>query len=174
MSKFFISLIVLLFIGFGVAFLGYGVYQLDQASRSTQWPTVRGQILECKLRSHTSDRKETWTCYVKYVYEVDGQTYQGDRIAYGYGGSNNKRMHSSLHKKLSRSPYVRIYFDPQNPGESTLANGIYRTAYMPVLFGASWLAFCGGIVSLVYFGGSIKNIPERLAQLNYQSLSHVR
>ncbi|PQO31099.1 hypothetical protein C5Y96_12130 [Blastopirellula marina] len=173
MSKLFTSLIVLLFVGFGVAFLGYGIYQLDQASRTTQWPAVRGEILECKLRSHTHDHKETWACYVKYAYDIDGQIHEGDRIAYGYGGTNNKKMHSNLQKKLSRSRYVRVYFDPGNPGESTLATGIHRSAYMPVLFGGAWLAFCGGIFSLIYFGGSIKKIPERLARINHRSLNLV-
>lgn len=171
MSKIFTSLFVLVFVGFGVGFLGYGIYQLDQASRTTQWPAVRGEVLECKLRSHTNDHKETWACYVKYAYDIDGQFYEGDRIAYGYNGTNNKSMHSNLQRKLSRSRYVRVYFDPQNPGESTLATGIHRSAYLPVIFGGAWLAFCGGIFALVFMGSSLKNLPQRLAQLNHRSLT---
>ncbi|QDU78294.1 hypothetical protein Pan97_53790 [Bremerella volcania] len=174
MSKLFTSLFVLVFVGFGVGFLGYGIYQLDQASRTTRWPAVRGEVLECQLRSHTSDHKETWACHVKYAYDVDGRSYEGDRIAYGYNGTNNKSMHSDLKQKLSRSRYVRVYFDPQNPSESTLATGIHRSAYLPVLFGGAWLAFCGGILALVFLGGSHKNLPERLARLNHRSLSLVR
>lgn len=169
MSRIFTSLFVLIFVGFGVGFLGYGIYQLAQASGTTQWPAVRGEILECKLRSHINDHKETWACYVKYGYDVEGQYYLGDRIAYGYNGTNNKSMHSRLQKKLNSSRYVRVYFDPQMPSESTLATGIHRSAYLPVVFSGAWLAFCGGIFSLVFLGSSAKKLPERLARLNHRS-----
>ncbi|MBA2113521.1 DUF3592 domain-containing protein [Bremerella alba] len=173
MSRLFTSLFVLVFVGFGVGILGYGIYQLDQASRTTQWPSVRGEILECKLRSHTSDHKETWACSVKYAYDVDGQFYEGDRIAYGYSGTNNKSMHSSLQKKLSRSRYVSVHYNPQNPSESSLATGIHRSGYLPVVFGGAWLAFCGGIFSLIFLDSSVKKLPERLARVNLRSLSSV-
>lgn len=173
MSKLFTSLFVLVFVGFGVGFLGYGLYQLDQASRTSQWPAVRGEVLQSKLRSHTSDHKQTWACDVKYAYEVDGQFYEGDRIAYGYNGTNNKSMHSKLQKKLSRSRYVQVHFNPNNPSESTLATGIHRSAYLPVVFGGAWLAFCGGIFALIFLGSSVKKLPQRLARLNHQSLSPV-
>ncbi|MEW4563862.1 DUF3592 domain-containing protein [Bremerella sp. JC770] len=174
MSRIFTSLFVLIFVGVGVGFLGYGVYQLDQASRTTQWPAVRGEVLECKLRSHTSDNKETWACYVKYAYDVNGRYFQGDRIAFGYNGTNYKKMHSDLKKKLSRSRYVRVYYDPQNPTQCTLATGIHRSAYLPVLFGGAWLAFCGGIFLLFFLGGSQKKLSQRLAQLNHHSLGAIR
>jgi len=170
MSKVFAFLFVLVFVGFGAGFMGYGVYQLDQASKTTQWPAVRGEVLESKLRSQRSDNTDTWACYVTYAYDVEGRYYEGDRIAYGYNGTNNRRMHANLQKKLSRSPYVRVYYNPHDPRESTLATGIHRSAYLPIVFGGAWLAFCGGLFSLIFLGGSITKLPARLAHLNHRSL----
>lgn len=174
MSRIFTSLFVLVFVGAGVGFLGYGIYQIDQASHTTQWPAVRGEVLESKLRSHTSDNKESWSCSVEYAYEVDGRSYHGDRIAYGYNGTNNKSMHSNLHEKLSSSRYVRVYYNPQDPSVSTLATGVHRSALLPVIFGAAWLVVCGGIFSMIFLGSSLKKFPERLARLNHHPLSPVR
>ncbi len=170
MSKIFPLLILLFFVSFGGGFLVYGLHQIDRASRTADWPAVRGEILEAKVRTHRSDNKDTWSCRVKYAYEVEGRYYEGDRIAFGYTGSNNESMHSNLQKKLSRSKYVRVYYDPRNPAESTLATGIHRSAYLPVMFGALWLTFCGGIASLVMLGGTLKKLPQRLAKLNHRPI----
>lgn len=174
MSKLFPILFVLIFIGFGVGFLGYGILQLVQASQTTEWPAVQGNVVECKLNSHTSDHKTTWKCDVRYAYNVDGQSFEGNRIAYGYNGTNNKSMHSWLHKKLNKSEYVRVYYNPSDPRESTLAVGIYRSAYLPIVFGGAWLGFCGGLFSLIFLQSPVKELPSRLARLNHHSFSAVR
>lgn len=171
MSKIILFLFMLLFVSFGGSFMVYGLYQINQASQTTDWPAVRGEVLEAKVRTHRSDNKETWACNVRYAYQVDGRSYEGDRVAYGYGGTNNEQMHKNLQRKLSKSKYVRVHYDPNHPSESTLAVGIHRSAYLPVIFGAAWVVFCGAIVFMVVLGDVQKNLPQRLAKLNDQSPS---
>ncbi len=169
MSRVFGYLFALVFVGFGVGFFGYGIYQVVLAQGTAQWPVVRGEIHECKLRSHRSEDSTTYACHVEYGYEVNGIPYHGDRVAYGYNGTNNESFHKRVQRKLQKSHYVQVHYNPHDPSDSVLAAGLFRSTFLPVVFGAAWLAFCGGIFSLTFFDGSIKRMPQRLAELNQYS-----
>ncbi|PQO36599.1 DUF3592 domain-containing protein [Blastopirellula marina] len=169
MSRVFGTLFVFVFVGFGVCFLGYGIYQVTLAQGTSQWPVVLGKIQKCKLRSHRNEDSTTYACDVAYTYEVNGTAYHGDRIAYGYNGTNNESFHKRVENRLKKSRYVQVHYNPSNPSESVLAAGLFRSTFLPVVFGTAWLAFCGGIASLTVFDGSIKRMPQRLTEVNQYS-----
>lgn len=169
MSQVFGYLFVFIFVGFGACFFGYGVYQVVQADGTADWPSVRGEVKTCKLRSHRGDDSTTYACHVEYDYEVNGSAYHGDRIAYGYNGTNNESFHKRVKQRIEKSRYVQVHYNPLNPSDSVLAAGMFRSTFLPMVFGAAWLVFCGGIASLTLFDGSIKRMPQRLAQLNHYS-----
>lgn len=169
MSRLFPLLFLLVFVAFGVVFLGYGLQQIIKGHQSTQWPTVDGQILESHLRTHTNKQKESWSCEVRYAYEVEGVSYEGDCITFGYTGTNRKELHAALDQKLSKAKGAQVHYNPADPSKSCLVAGIRRPAYLPVVFGTAWLGFCFSMMALVICDVPVSKFIQRLAHWNSPS-----
>src|SRR3712207_4401025 len=69
----------------GVGSLAYLAWATWQGGVCRSWPTVTGRILAAEPRRGGSLRNR-WIVAVVYEYAVDGTTYQGTRIQYGYTG----------------------------------------------------------------------------------------
>jgi hypothetical protein len=77
---------------------------------------------------------------VKYTFVVGGRTYESQRIRFGYAGSGSQVAARKLYKKLTleQGNRVPVYYDPSNPQESVLDNGVDRTVYVHLIIGIAW------------------------------------
>lgn len=155
-------LIVLMFVGAGVAVLVYGVYAVFNAQRAAAWPTVRGEIDACHLESE----EKSFAAKVIYTYQVDREVFHGNRIAFGYSATSNRSFHEQIVQKLMTSRYVQVHYNPNQPGQSCLATGVTRQNWLPVVLGAGWLLICFGIGVAGYCGESVAQMSDRLLVLN--------
>ncbi|GAA4430869.1 DUF3592 domain-containing protein [Bremerella cremea] len=169
MARLFPILFLMIFVAFGVVFLGYGLGQIFQAHQATQWPMVQGEIVSSELKSHTNKNSHSWRCEVQYAYQVEGVSYRGDRIAFGYDGTNREKLHADLHRKLKAAEVVDVYYNPANPSESCLVPGIRRSAFLMIVFGLAWLGFVFSMMALVVCDVPVRKFIQRLEHWNSPS-----
>lgn len=75
---------------------------------------------------------------VEYTYEVDGTTYENDRVS--YATPTNIRKYQDI---FNHGQVVNIKYDPENPADSVLQDGIPPSRNGTI----AWvgLAFAGAI-----------------------------
>jgi hypothetical protein len=102
-----------------------------QARAMKKWPTATGRIIRSEvitsLQQHRRPNRVRGdydvTMYVPrivYSYEADGHSFEGDDI--GWSTSANRR--SVAEKYVKRYPLqsqVRVFYNPDDPAEATLA-----------------------------------------------------
>lgn len=129
---------------FGIAMTVYAALNLSKGSASN-WPTTEGQILESKMEKGTSgtgsNRTIQWYPTVKYQYEVDGSTYEGDRIIFG----SSAELLSSTLDRYPVGATVNVFYNPDNPESAVLQTGSTSSMYLYVVLGPI-LAIIGTIL----------------------------
>lgn len=136
-----LGFIMLFAVGFGI--IGWGAYCSLKSRIASNWPIVPGEIKSCEIKKTTDVDGDTYRVLVSYSYEVFGRQYHGDRIAFGYCGSNKYAEHSSLYDKLSMTRKVAVRYNPSNPAESALTFGP-KMPLRILVFGFMWVFFMTG------------------------------
>ncbi len=142
------ALFIGLFFAVGFGLLGYGGFSYYQGRRSLSWPQVPANISKCKIEENSDGDGTTWKVKVLYDYSVEGVSYSGDRIAYGYGGSSTREEHKAIHDKLINANAVFVKYDPADPNKSVLAAGFDRSTFLTIAFAITWLLFTTGFTIL--------------------------
>ena len=119
-------------IGLGLAVIFIALSQIKAGKESESWPSVRGRIVESKVRSRRTeytDRdtgvRKTRTEYfphVVYEYEVDSEVYKGSRICFGCVDAKEETAYR-LVRMYPKGREVDVYYDPEKPSRSVLQPG---------------------------------------------------
>jgi len=99
----------------GIGLLGQGLWDARRSARAASWPTASGTIQSIEVREDRNNEGATYSVHVQYAYLVDGVSYEGARLAFGYAGSNNRRVHEEIRDKLQNARSVAVHYDPLNP-----------------------------------------------------------
>ncbi len=107
--------------------IGYFLYRRNQQSmayrQSTQtWVSTTGTVLMSNVQSKHTGRSHSYYPVVVYVYAVNGQSYQSQRIKAGEQFLN-VRVTGQAQATVARYPIgatVTVYYDPANPSECAL------------------------------------------------------
>jgi hypothetical protein len=107
--------------------IGYFLYKRNQQSiayrQSTQnWLSTTGTVLTSSVQSKRTGRSHSFYPVVVYVYAVNGQSYQSQRIKAGEQFLN-VRVTGQAQATVARYPIgaaVTVYYDPANPSECAL------------------------------------------------------
>ena len=127
------------FFAVGVGILSSGISNLMLASKAKSWPTTEGTIKSSKcVYYHVMSESSTYLTHVNYSYSVAGQSYEGDRIAFGYRGSWWQGPNQKIADRLSSARTVLVRYDPDRPSVAVLSCGLNASTAM-TLFGGSWL-----------------------------------
>jgi hypothetical protein len=109
-----LSAILAFVIGVVALLMGLKLRKLNQQIKS--WAMVKGEIIESKIISSPNYWRYELT--LKYRYEIDHQTYFGEKI-YPLGKIYNSQQNLQLFlNELSQN--TLIYYDPDNPQQSCL------------------------------------------------------
>jgi len=111
-----------------------------RAAHKSQWREVTGVVLQSEV-----DCSEYYEPIVKYTYEVDGVTYQGDSIVKGLVGVNWKAPADRWVKRFPVGATVPVFVDSQNPRKCYLQLG--WDPYFPIA-----AIFVSVIVAILIFG----------------------
>ena len=107
--------------------IGYFLYKRNQQSiayrQSTQnWVSTTGTVLMSSVQSKHTGRSHSLYPVIVYVYAVNGQSYQSQRIKAGEQFLN-VRVAGQAQATVNRYPIgaaVTVYYNPANPSECAL------------------------------------------------------
>ncbi len=133
-------------VGFGI--IGWGVYCVFKSQKASCWPFVLGTMNICEIKKTGDVDGITYRVHVYYSYRVNDRQYHGNRIAFGYSGTNKHAEHAALYDKLSRASNVIIRYNPSNPSDSVLTYGLNLSTIRILAFGIMWLLFVIGFTAL--------------------------
>ena len=143
--------LVLLF-GGGAALAGYGFYVTNQAESAKDWPTVDGAITSSSYEyTTTDDGTTTYKPILEYSYQVDGVTYENDRMDFRVDPrkfDTLNELQAWVRQEISRGAKLTVYYNPDDPADSVL---IPETDQFPTIFifaGIGLLAL--GTISLIF------------------------
>jgi hypothetical protein len=110
--------------GFGLCatLLALAIRRLSR--QTSQWSVARGRVIQSKVVEFEawdddSDSRR-YRAAVMYTYEVDGVTYQGDRLTLGTFSSSSQGLARRTTAKYPVGSEVRVHYNPLSPGESVI------------------------------------------------------
>lgn len=136
-----------LFVLVGLGVLVFGGLKVAESSATKSWPTAEGRVLESLLvRQLGSRRTYPYEVRVRYAYEVEGQSFEGDRYnVHGAYKANSEADANAKAAALTAEAAITVYYDPNEPEISVLAQGGTVSSWLIVLVGL--LLSGGGLYS---------------------------
>jgi hypothetical protein len=110
---------------------GSFVHEVLLKTREMFHPSVRGTITLSQVREDS--REETFEFVVQYTYEVDGQTYQGDRYRHSTWTSDDSGEVEALVARFPEGSPVEVFYRPGEPSDSLLEPGLHGDDLMELL-----------------------------------------
>lgn len=139
---------------FGGALVVSGLGRIKTKLQSRSWPESTAVVIHSavttdtqSMRSNESRRSITTTYYlphIKYRYEVNGKSYHGDNLDYGWGGIASPEQAAKVLKDYPEGVTVPVFVNPDNPSEAVLE--------LPLAWGDFTFV---PIASMVFLGGLI-------------------
>jgi hypothetical protein len=100
----------------------YLVSLILEGMETKEWPEITGVVISSNGQRIDHD-KERYILEIEYEYTVDGKSYSSQRVS-----SSNKMLTMSekdeLLEKYKPQSEVNVYYDPDNPRDSYLINGL--------------------------------------------------
>jgi hypothetical protein len=140
---YFIIIVCLIFFGIGIGMLVKLAKHYGKLQQSKNWLSTNGKIISSDLDAQIStddDGYQTTTYLAKvfFTYEVNGNSYESDRVNFDYGmRTSNVRKPQSLVEQYPTGSDVTVYYDPENPQQSVLekrVNGTFTTILVSAVF----------------------------------------
>jgi hypothetical protein len=146
-----------IFLLFNAVFLG-AIFATRRKMKAVQgWSSTMGMVLASYLERRRSSNNRGSTNYpvVQYSYAINGQMYQGGRIAPGpeVGGTGAGRV-------VERYPVgaqVMVFYDPNNPAEAVLEKKAPAQWIMWLVLLIFDVMLCGMAVGFSFFGSTVFN-----------------
>jgi hypothetical protein len=148
----------------GLVSLGWLTQQRLLARRSAHWPRVRGT-----LRAVTDEDEQLFfgaVSYrnrprIRYVYEVDGHLFTGNRVFFGDEIVPERSRLSREVYGLREGSEVVVRYNPRNPGQATIdtepAGRLAGVSQMSTVF----LLFAGAFAWLSAHPTALHAFPQR-------------
>jgi len=140
---YFIIIVCLIFFGIGIGMLVKLAKHYGKLQKSKNWLSTNGKIISSDLDAQIStddDGYQTTTYLAKvfFTYEVNGNSYESDRVNFDYGmRTSNVRKPQSVVEQYPTGSDVTVYYDPENPHQSVLekrVNGTFTTILVSAVF----------------------------------------
>ena len=129
--KFFLGIFFLI----GAYLIGVSLLAGADIISAQNWATANGKIEETTFMI-TGSRPSTTAEQVSYSYQVNGQTYESDRVYFGLTISDNKSP-----VRYQKDEHVYVYYDPTNPGNSVLQPNDTHSIMLGGIGGMVFIAF---------------------------------
>jgi len=99
-------------------FLGVIYFMRRRMATVSQWPSTMGTVVMSTVETRSTSDGYTDYPVVQYSYQINGQMYQGYKLAPGpeVGGSGARKVAA----KYPSGAQVMVFYDPQNPSDAVL------------------------------------------------------
>ena len=142
----------------GLGILGYGGYCIYKGYESLTWPQTPGIItdsfVERQSRRSSGTRTSTYKYFarIRYSYTINGSKgYTSSQIGYGKN-EYTSRNKSKTEKYLRQFPVgksVTVFYDPENPKQAVLTQGITGGALLMLAMGLFFLLAASGMLYIL-------------------------
>ena len=130
----------------GALLLWLGWRRQQKVKASMSWPYVLGKVVAASVRqvvergdAQTRDITN-YVPFVQYEYQVGGQNYQGNRLAFQEKGYTSHKKAFKLVADFPVGGPVSVYFDPANPQNAVLERKAHGNNFPLVVGGILVLA----------------------------------
>lgn len=134
---------------FLVGFILFNLLNIIKALRSQQWPSTQGCITRANFRSiQSAGSSQDSSNYIdlSYTYDVLGQQFSAQRVAFGLGKQVRSRaVLRELIEQYKGGQAVTVYYNPSNPEQAVLEPANLRHIRGNIVVGVIFL------VTLSYF-----------------------
>lgn len=134
-----------------VLWTAYSIASSLELYRSKFWPTTRGKILTSSVKhdrdyvteNNVRKMKDRYRPVVGYRYEVDGRTYEGDRLAFDVVDTPVQNYARDDIAPFRIGATVNVSYDPSDPTRAVLKPGFTTVR------GMVWHGFCYGVAPVL-------------------------
>ena len=128
------------FLVVGVSTGAFFCYRIFQATASTAWPFVIGELESTGLKEVVyRGRDVDGSRNFKYNYAVANKKYQGSRVTYSDGINKTLRALRKLQDRYRGKSQILVYYNPKNPSQSVLVPGLHIFNFTPLITSALFI-----------------------------------
>jgi hypothetical protein len=102
-----------------------GIKPIAKTLDARSWVETPCRVLHAEVRSHEGDDSTTYSVYILYEYEFNGQIYKNDRYDFMGGSSSGREGKSRVVERYRTDPNPVCYVNPANPAEAILRRGFH-------------------------------------------------
>ena len=114
-------------------FFGRMLYRGSQlAQESSDWPSETGTMIQCQM---VAQYRSGYSVMVLYEYEVAGQTYRHNVLAYGSHSLKTLMDKQTFVAEHPPGTPITVYYKPSAPQTAALFTGPYPTWIFALLVG---------------------------------------
>jgi hypothetical protein len=141
-------LVAALMLPFGWGFEWSWGRMARDAEAAHEWPQVAGVITESFIANGGSN-KFSPSGNVRYTFEVDGRTYEGENISLSVAALDAEDARSVV-ARYPVGKRIDVFYDPERPGEASALEQTDPDFWDHLLLGlGTFLRWCGALLVLV-------------------------
>ena len=152
-----------------MALLAWCIQCIMRGRQSRLWPTAPGRILECRMETDGDGEMPIMKVKVRYDYEVGGQHFEGNRVAYGYCGGTLQAEHQRLYDELRPDSQVMVHYQPDRPDRSVLVPGIHRLAFVGLVYAIILVLVMSGALLAWYLNSRPEPVPRKENAMGHEN-----
>jgi len=144
-GMFFFGLFLTAGLFFALSMLG----ELTDQAASKNWPMIHGDLEEAGIRVDQASN-DPFTLSAVYHYTVDGTAYKGTTVQRDRPAYDEYRKAQKILDRIPTQTALKVYYNPAQPGESTLLHASNWRALM-LLLPLVFIIIGGGGMVAVFF-----------------------
>lgn len=116
-----------IFFALGVWALATGTYKAVEGMKAYAWPKAYGRVITAKvkeMRTSQNIRIARLCFYVDYLYQVNGEILEGNRVNVGWHCFGSEGRIQELFRKYTPGKEVMVRYNPSDPSRAVLEPGI--------------------------------------------------
>jgi hypothetical protein len=124
-----------------------GIKPIARTIAAESWVATPCKVLRAEVRDHDSDDGTTYSVYILYQYEFQGQTYKSDRYEFVGGSSSGYKGKARVVEQYKTAANPVCYVNPENPSDAVLKRGFHAKLLLALFPLPFLLIGVGGLVA---------------------------
>ncbi len=126
-----------------------GIRPIAKTIDAGSWVPTPCKVLRAEVRDHDSDDGTTYSVYILYQYDFNGQTYKCDRYEFLGGSSSGYERKARVVEQYRTAANLVCYVNPKDPSEAVLKRGFHAKLLLALVPLPFLLIGVGGLVHLL-------------------------
>lgn len=135
----------------GSIFIAITLSSMQAAEEAAVWPTTEGIVMDSYIATHPGSEGQTsYSPELVYQYQVDGVSYNGDRLFVTSHSSDYGWAQSYLDRYPVGST-ITVHYNPANPLEAVIETQANQVDYILLIVGVVFAAIGASILVLLLY-----------------------